>query len=89
MCVGEDRGGRLPAQLLDGDTRVLASSEERLPLLDERANEWAQLVQRGAAALAMLLEREREIGAVLELAPEHDERPEDEPPEVRIEMRRA
>ena len=86
MRAREDRRSGLPAQLLDREPRVVARAQKRLALLDERAHERPQLVQRRAPPLDVLLERERELGAVLELAPEHDERPEREPAEQRIQM---
>ncbi len=39
--------------------------------------------------LDVLLEGERQLGALLELAPENDERSEDEAPEERVQVRRA
>jgi hypothetical protein len=87
--MSEDRSSRLAAKLLDGEPNVLASSQHRLALLDERTNERAQLVQRGPASLNVLLEGEREIPTLLQLAPEHHERSEDEPAKERVEMRCA
>jgi hypothetical protein len=87
--MGEDRRGRLAPELLYGDKRVLACAKDGLPLLDERAHERLQLVQGRAAALDVLLERERQLGALLQLAPEDDEGPEDEAAEKRIEVRRS
>jgi hypothetical protein len=74
----EDRGSRLTAELFDGEPGVLASAQDRLTFLDEGADERAQFVQRGPATLNVLLEGEGEIPTFLELAPQNDERPEDE-----------
>src|SRR6185436_5226904 len=82
----EDRRGRLSAELLERQPGVLAGGKLVLAWLDERANEWLELVQRRPAALDVLFEGERELGALLELTPEQDERPEREPAEERIEM---
>jgi hypothetical protein len=87
--MSEDRSGRLAAKLLDGEPSVLASSQHRLPLLYERTDQRAQLVQRRPTTLYVLLEREREIPTLLQLAPENHERTEDESPKERIQMRCA
>jgi hypothetical protein len=76
--MSEDRSSRLAAKLLDGEPRVFARPQDRFPLLDERTNERAQLVERGPTSLNVLLERERKIATFLELAPQNDERAEDE-----------
>ena len=52
-------------------------------------HERPKLVQSGPLPLDVLLEGERELGALLELAPEDDERAEGEATKQRIEMRRA
>jgi hypothetical protein len=85
----EDRRGRLTPKLLNYESSVLATSQHRLTLLDERTDERAQLVQGGPASLNMLLKREWEIAALLQLAPEHHERSEDESAKKRIQVRRA
>ena len=55
--------------------------------LDEAAHERAVLVERRPAALAVLLEGERQLLPVLELAAEHDKGAEDEVAEGRVEVR--
>ena len=85
----EDRGSGLAPQLLEGEQRVLARAQHRFALLDERAHEWSQLVERGPGALDVLLERERQLRALLEVPPEHDEGAEGEATEERVQMRRA
>ena len=76
--IREDRSSRLTAELFDGEPSILASAQDRLAFLDEGADERAQFVQRGPATLNVLLEGEGEIPTFLELAPQNDERPEDE-----------
>ena len=68
---------------------ILAGAQCRLAILDEGTDEWSELVQRGPATFDVLLEREWQLGTLLELAPEHDERAEDEPTKERVQMRRA
>ncbi len=87
MGAREDRRGRLSPKLLDCESRVVARSQHRLALFDERAHEWTQLVQRWPAPLDVLFEGERELGSLLELAPEQDERAEDESTEERVQVR--
>ena len=89
MSLREDRRRRLTSQLLEREESVLARAKHRLALLDERPHERTELVERGPGALDVLLEGERELGALLEVAAEHDERAEDEAAEQRIEMRCA
>jgi hypothetical protein len=83
----EDRCGRLAAELLEGEARVVSSGQDRLVLLDERTDERLELVQRGPAPLDVLLEGERQLGSLLELASEQHERAEHEATEERIEVR--
>ena len=87
-CVGlrEDRRRRLARELLERETGVLPPAQEGLAVLDEAADERAQLVERRPAALEVLLEGERKVRALLELTAEHDERAEDETAEERVEM---
>ena len=89
MGAREDRRGRLAPKLLDCESRVVPRPQHRLALLDERTHERTELVQRRPAALDVLLEREGKLGSLLELAPEHDERAEDESTEERVEVRRT
>ena len=90
MSLREDRGRRLAAKLLDGEPRVLARAQDRLALLDERADERTQLVQRTARAAATC-----SSNANGSSAPSSSSRPsttndaEDEAAEERVEMRRA
>ena len=87
--LGEDSGRRLACELLERETRVLSSTQERLTVLDERADERAQLVQCRALALDVLLEGERKVCSLLELPTEHDESAEDETTEEWVQMRSA
>ena len=87
--AGEDRRGGLAGELVERETSVFTRPQQRLALLDERTHERAQLVQRRPLPLDVLLERERQLGALLELPAENDEGPEDEAAQERIEMRRA
>ena len=90
-CVGlrEDRCRGLAPELLDGEPRIVARAQHRLALLDEGAHEGPELVQRRPTPLDVLLERERQLDALLELAPEHDEGAEDEAAEERVQVRGA
>jgi hypothetical protein len=87
MRSREDRRCRLPLKLTDGEPRVLSGGEDFLVLLDECTDERLQLVERRAAALDVLLEGERQLSALLQLAPEQYERPEYEAAEERVEVR--
>jgi hypothetical protein len=86
MRVREDRRSRLAPELLDREPSVLACAQDRLTLLDERADQRAKLVESGPASLHVLLEGERKIGTLLELASENDERSEDESAKQRVEV---
>ena len=59
MGAGEDRGGRLPLQLLEGDQGVVPAAEPWRTLLDERAHQRPVLVERRAAGVLVLDERDR------------------------------
>ena len=74
----EDRGRRLMAELVESDADVLAFAQERLSLLDERSNERPSVIERRPRTRDVLVEGERDLGARLELATQHDERAEDE-----------
>ena len=85
----EDARGRLVLERREGLARVLAQGEPPGPLLDEGADERPVLVERRAVRARVLLERDREVGAALELEAEVEERAEAEPAERREELRRA
>ena len=70
MGAREDRGGRLALQLLERDQRVVPAAEPWRALLDERPHERAVLVERRPAGVLVLDERDRQLGAVVELAQE-------------------
>ncbi|MEX2613208.1 MAG: hypothetical protein WD380_06505, partial [Gaiellaceae bacterium] len=89
MRTGENRSSRLATQLFERKTSVLAATQDRLALFDERTNERPKLVQSRALPLDMLLEGERQLGALLEIPPEDDEGTEDEATQQWIEMRRT
>jgi hypothetical protein len=85
----EDLRGRLTPQLGDREPRVLPSRQRRGPLLDEAAHQRPVLVQRGPTGRVVLLEGERQLRALVELAVQLLESPEAETPERMLEMRRA
>ena len=89
MRLREDRRGRLAPELLESEESVLACPEHGLALLNEGTHEGAQLVQRGPGALDVLLEGERELRTLLEVAAENDEGAEDEAPKERVQVGRA
>ena len=82
-------GRRLALELLERDQRIVSAAEPRRPLLDERAHERPVLVQRRAAGVLVLDERDGQLGAVVELAEEVRERTEREAAEGCVEMRSA
>jgi len=85
----KDRRRRFSTELVQGEARVIPRAQKWLAIFDERPNERPELVEGGTFALNMLLESKRQLGAFLELTPEDDERPEDEPAQGRVEMRRT
>jgi hypothetical protein len=86
---GEDRGGRLTLELVERVDGVRELREGVGAVLEEGLHEWPVLVERGAPRALMLLEREREVATLVELAEHRGERPEAERPEGLVEMRRA
>ena len=89
MSVGKDPRRRLAQQVGDGVLHVDPREEPLGPRLDEAAHERAVLVERRSAVRAVLLEGEREVDAVLELAREDGEGAEAEATERVVEVRRA
>ena len=89
MRGGEDPCRRLAQQIGDGVLHVDPREQPLGARLDEAAHERAVLVERRPAVRAVLLEGEREIDAVVELAREHGERAEAEAAESVVEVRRA
>jgi len=73
VSAREDARGRLAAQVVHGESRVLAGGERGCARLEERTDERAVLVERGTPELRVLLEGEREVGAAVELRAEHAE----------------
>ena len=82
-----DRGRRFAQELVEGDPRVLPLGQRARPRLDERAHERPVLVERRAATLDVLLERERQLVAFLERPSEEDERAETERAQGQMELR--
>ena len=60
MGAREDRRGRLPGQLPEGELRVLEAPQLLGPRLHVPARQRAQLVERRPVGRGVLLERERE-----------------------------
>ena len=87
--TGEDPRGRLAQQVGHGVLDVDAREEALRARLDEAAHERAVLVKRRTTVGAVLLEGEREVHAVLELAREDGEGAEAEPTERVVKVRRA
>ncbi len=82
-----DRRRRLAQELLERDPRVLALGQRARPRLDEGAHERSVLVERRAATLHVLLERERQFVALLERPAEEDEGAETERAQGQMELR--
>ena len=78
VSAGEDRRRRLAAERLECDRRVAAAEQPSAAGLDEAADERPVLVELGPAARAVLLEHERDLGALLDLAPVEGESTETE-----------
>ena len=87
MGPGEDRRGRLALQLLEREQRVVATAKPCRALLDERPHERPVLVERRAAGVLVLDERNRQLRTVVELAQQIGEGAEHEAAERGIEMR--
>ena len=85
----KDRRSRLAAQLLEREPGVGQREEAPGPALDEVARQRPVLVEGGAAAARMLLEREGEVGALGQLAGQVGERAEAEAAQGRVELRRT
>ena len=88
MRAREDRGRRLAPELLQGDRCVLAPLELRAARLDVRRDERPVLVERGPARSSVLLERERDLRALLDLLREEAERAEAERAQDTVQRRR-
>ena len=80
MGAREDRRGRLAEQLLDYDLRVGSLAQHVRAMLDERLDERAVLVERGLRVRDVLLERELQLGAAVDVAEQRAERPQAERP---------
>src|SRR5262249_38516762 len=87
--TGEDRRGRLALQLLDREARIVAPRKPVRPRLDERTHERPVLVQRRPVERRVLLERERQLRAVVEVREQDSERAEAERAERAVEVRGA
>ena len=87
--VGEDPRRRLAQQVGDRVLDVDPREEPLGPRLDEAAHERPVLVERRPAVRAVLLEREGEVDAVLEIPREDGEGAEAEAAERVVEVRRA
>ena len=84
VCAREDARRGLALQIRDCFAHVVARVEPVGMRLDEAAHERPVLVQRRTAVVAVLLERERQVGAV-----ERREGSKAEPAQRVVEMRRA
>ena len=71
--AGEDRGRGLATEGIQRDRRVTAGEEASPARLDEVPDERPVLVERRPAARIVLLEDERDLGALLEIAAEERE----------------
>ena len=89
MSTGEDRRGRLASEGLERDRRVAAAEQASAPSLDEAPDERTVLVERGSSPRAVLFEDERDLGALLDLAPVEGEGAEAEAAQGRMEVRCA
>src|SRR5262249_25531914 len=87
--VGEDARSRLLQEVCDGVLNVDPRKESRGRRLDETAHERPVFVERRSAVRAMLLEGERELYPVLELAREDGEGAEAEAAERVVKVWRA
>ena len=87
--MGEDPGGGLAQQVGDRVLDVDPGEEPLGPRLDEAAHERPVLVERRPAVRAVLLEREGEVDAVLEIPREDGEGAETEAAERVMEVRSA
>src|SRR5439155_4238326 len=85
----KDRCCGLALQVLDRDARIVASRKLVRTHLDERTHERPVLVQRRTVERGVLLERERQIGAVVEVGEEGAERAEAEAAKRAVEVRSA
>ena len=77
------------AQRLDREPRVLSAREALRPRLHELPDERPVLVQRRAPGAFVLLEGERQLGAVAEVAVEDGEGAQTEGAQRVVEVRRA
>ena len=89
MRPGEDPRRRLALQVAHRLADVVPGEEPVGASLDEAPNERPVLVERGTSVGSVLLERERQIGAGVEILVERGERAEAEVPKGVVEMRRA
>src|SRR5205814_7281409 len=89
MCAGENRRSRLAPKLGDRELRIGAFLQRRAPLLDERAQQRAVLVQRGPLRPTMLLEGERNLGAGVHFTRERGEAPQAEAAQSVMQRRRT
>ncbi len=65
MRAREDRGRRLPLEVVDRVPRIREPAKRRRLLLDERAHERPVLVERRPVRRRVLLEGERDLRAAL------------------------
>src|SRR5262249_8616874 len=87
MCAREDRRRRLTHQLLDRELRVGALPQGVRPMVDEGLDQRAVLVQCGLRIRGVLLERELELLAAVDVPEQGAESPETERPERGVELR--
>src|SRR5207245_7054674 len=87
MRAREDRRRRLALEVVDRDARVLATREPVRTNLDERADERTVLVQRRPVERRVLLEGERDVGAVVDVPEQSAKGAEAEAAERAIQVR--
>ena len=86
--AGEERGGGLARELLEGERARRAGRRGDRRGLDEREDQRPELVEGRAAARLVLLEGERHVGAAVDLALEQREGGEAVEPQRGMQVRR-
>ena len=89
MGTREDRRRRLTAQVVERESRVLASGEPVRPRLDVAAHERPVFVEGRPPRRWMLLERERQLLAAPDLVVKEAKRSEAEAAERAVDVRSA
>ena len=86
--TGEERGGRLAGKLVEGVAGVGQLGEPFGAALDEREDQRPELVEGRAPARVVLLEGERHLGAVVDLALKRREGGEGKEPQRGVQVGR-